>query len=99
MMKTPEWLQQLPMPMAKNYEPERAYNQAKLACLVLAMELQARAETAATIAGQPSRTAYSPATTTLPGALRVRMGTLWQEPWGAQAGPQAAGRLTHARPR
>lgn len=30
--------------LAQNYEPERAYNQAKLACLVLAMELQARAQ-------------------------------------------------------
>ncbi|MGH8456177.1 MAG: oxidoreductase [Stenotrophobium sp.] len=27
-----------------SYEPQRAYNQAKLACLILAMELQARAE-------------------------------------------------------
>ncbi|PPE74166.1 short-chain dehydrogenase [Solimonas fluminis] len=32
--------------LEQRYEPERAYNQAKLACLVLAMELQARADAA-----------------------------------------------------
>ncbi|MDM4770679.1 oxidoreductase [Solimonas sp. SE-A11] len=32
--------------LERRYEPERAYNQAKLACLVLAMELQARADAA-----------------------------------------------------
>ena len=32
--------------LERRYEPERAYNQAKLACLVLAMELQARAAAA-----------------------------------------------------